>query len=331
MARPSLFAYRLPSLHQLRVAVAALFAAMSLVAPAQTITSTATNGPITISIHARTSDGKLPLDAICTVVEPQGQQAAYSPPPLPLAGSSGDWVATNVPPGYYEIWVRGTNYADDIHNILQFFHATSGSNYSISFALSRGATFSGRVFDADTGRPVANAIILGETQFGIRDLRTDAAGRFEIAHVTGSLRIEAQSTNLVGQVASMEPAAEDAVVTVPDFQLHAGGWISGRITRPNDAPQGTYATIKPVFEGSMPSNWIIPEALCKPDDTFLAGPLPPGPCILRVEWQQVIIKGGPNPAQRWHADGEITGIKVEAGKETTGVVIETKSVPPAGP
>jgi hypothetical protein len=292
--------------------------------PAQTITTTPTNGPTTITIHARTTDGKLPVDVSCTVVQPQGQQLVFSmPQPLSLIGKSGDWTATNVPPGTYEVFLS-PNYAEDIHSIVQFLGVKAGSNYSIDFVLSRGATFKGRVLDAATGEPIAKAIVYGETEARSYDLRTDAEGHYELPHITGTLRIEALTTNRVAQIVKLDAAAEDSTVSIPDIRLQHGGWISGRVERPAEVESNAFAKVSLEIQGSLPNNSVIYEAYAGADGTFRTGPLPSGTYTLHAEWRERVSKGG--PSQNWQAKGSVSGVTVIVGQDTTNAFIPTKMI-----
>ena len=159
--------------------------------PAPIITTTPTNGPTTITVHARTTDGKLPVGVSCTVIQPQGQFLTFPiPQPLSLIGTSVDWLATNVPTATYEVYVRGTNYAEDRNSIIQFFSVKTNTHYSIDFVLSRGATFKGRVLDDATGKPIANAILFARTGGSSQNPHTDKEGRYELSHIAGTLSIE---------------------------------------------------------------------------------------------------------------------------------------------
>jgi hypothetical protein len=293
----------------------------------QNITTTPTNGPMTITIHARTTDGKLPADVSCTVVQPQGQRLVFPmPQPLSLVGKSGDWTATNVPSGVYEVVLRSPNYAEDAHSIVQFLRVEAGSNYSIDFVLSRGATFKGRVLDDATGKPIARAVVYGMTE-RIYDIRTDAEGRYELPHIIGILKIESLTTNHVAQTVKLDAAAEGSTVTVPDIRLAHGGWISGRVERPAEVESNAFATVSLEIQGSSPTNSVIGDAYAHADGTFRTDPLPSGTYTLLAEWRERISKGG--PSQAWQANGSVTDIKVIAGQDTSSVLIPTKITIPA--
>ena len=111
--------------------------------PRPVITTTLTNGPTTVTIHARTTDGKVPVDVSCIVVS--GRPTRLPQPEfLSILGKSGDWTATNVPPGLYVVFLESTNYIKESssHEALDI---EAGTNYTINFALSNGGWISGRV------------------------------------------------------------------------------------------------------------------------------------------------------------------------------------------
>jgi hypothetical protein len=267
-------------------------------APAETITTTPTNGPTTITIHARTTDGKLPVDVICTVVQPVRQIfSGPMPQPLSLVGKSGDWTVTNVPQGFYAVHLQSSNYVEDTHS-SQLISVKAGNNYSIDFVLSRGAKFKGRVLDAATGKPIAKAVVYGMTEVPrIYDIRTDAEGRYELPHITGALKVEALTTNHVAQIVQFDAAAEGSTVSIPDIRLQHGGWISGRVKRPAEVESNASATVSLEIQGSLPTNSVIYDAYAGADGTFRAGPLPSGTYTLQAEWRERVSKGG--PLQTW--------------------------------
>jgi hypothetical protein len=294
---------------------------------AQTITTTPTNGPTTITIHARTTDGKLPVDVSCKVVQATGQ--FLSDPthqPLSLVGKSGDWTAANVTPEIYEVVSRSPNYAEDMHSIVQYLSVKAGSNYFIDFVLSRGATFKGRVLDDATGKPIANAI-LSISEGSSQNPRTDAEGRYELSHIAGKLIIDAQTTNHVMQRIYVDGAAEDSTVSVPDIRLQHGGWISGRVEPPAEVESNAFVTVSLEIQGSLPTNALIHDTYPRTDGTFRTGSLPPGIYTLRAEWRKGDMKGGSR--QTLQAKGSVSGIKVIVGQDTSNVLIPTKWTIPA--
>jgi hypothetical protein len=309
-------------LHSLVVLCVATFTST-----AQTITTTPTNGPTTITVHARTTDGKLPVDVNCTIVEPQGQFLNFPiPQPLALIGKSGDWTATNVPPGNYEVVLRGTNYAEDMHSIIQFLFVKTNTRYSIDFVLSRGATFKGRVLDDATGKPIANGILFCGTGGPSQNPRTDEEGHYELIHIASALIIDARTTNHVIQRNYVGGAAEDSTVSIPDIRLQHGGWISGRVERPADVESNASARVTLEIQGRLPTNSLIEDAFTRKGDTFRTYPLPPGTYTLHADWQ---LHGKGGPRQTWQAKGSVSGIKVTVGQDTSNVLIPTKMIVPA--
>lgn len=291
---------------------------------AQTITTTPTDGPTTITIHARTKDGKLPVDVTCTAYEQQGQRAVFPiPQPLSFVGKSGDWAATNVPPGVYGVNLRSPNYAEDSHSIAQV-AVKVGNNYSIDFVLSRGATFKGRVLDDATGKPIAKAVVYGMTEH-FYDTCTDAEGRYELPHITGTLKVEVATTNHVAQVVRLDEAAEDSTVTVPDIRLQHGGWISGRVESPAGVKNHISGTVSLEIQGNMPASSMRNTAFWT--DSFRTRPLPAGTYTLNAKWGDLHGKGGPPP--KWRAQGSVSDIKVIVGQDTTNVFIPNQMAAPA--
>ena len=289
--------------------------------PAPIITTTPTNGPTTITVHARTKDGKVPVGVSCVVVQPQGQQLFFPmPQPLPLVGSSGDWTATNVPPGNYEVVLRGTNYAEDRNSIIQFFDFKTNTHYSIVFVLSRGATFKGRVLDDATGKPIEGAYIYASASRSY-DAHTDQEGRYAFFHIADEFYIDASTTNHVMRRISLRAQDEDSTISVPDIRLRHGGWISGRVKRPAEVESNASAMVALAIQGSLPKNSLIEEAFTRKDDTFRTHPLPPGTYTLDAEWHYL---GKGDPRQTWQAKGSVSNIVVIAGRETTNVFIPTK-------
>ncbi len=299
-------------------------AASSLLA--QTIATTPHNGPTTISIHARTTDGNLPVDVNCTIGKMLGQQELITmSPPLSLVGKNGDWTAANVPPEVYEVVLRGSNYTQ---SVVQFLPVKSGFNYSIGFVLSRGATFKGRILDDATSKPIAEARVNGEPEHSAScHVRTDTEGRYEVSHITGALRIEVQTSNHVAQIISVDSAAEDSTITVPDIRLKHGGRIVGRVEHPAEVERNAIARVSLEIQGGLPANTAIEIAYARADGAFRTQPLPPGTYTLHAEWRNRGGKGGRR--QTWKAKGSTTDIQVIVGQDTTNVLISTKLTNPA--
>jgi hypothetical protein len=113
-------------------------------AAAQTITTAPTNGLTTITVQARTKDGKVPVHVDCVIdqpVPPAFTNQFHSWPPS-VVGTSRDWMATNVPSGIFDVVLLDTNddYAKDVHNSARL-SIGAGTNYTVDFVLSNGADF----------------------------------------------------------------------------------------------------------------------------------------------------------------------------------------------
>ena len=309
-------------------------------APAQTITTTPTNGPTTITVHARTKDGKVPVGVSCefgkslvkaqNALTPQWSEDSKSQMPS-FVGTNGDWIATNVPSGYLALSVvlRSTNYAEDSHT-EKIFNIHAGTNYAINFVLSRGATFKGRVLDDSTGKPIAQ-IVVQDNSLNYVNI-TDSEGRYEWRHGADAFEIHVIETNYVWQVIKMDATAEDSTVTTPDIRLQLGGWISGRVEHPtklekleSDLGIKADAMVMPKIQGSLANNSVIDSVFYMTNDTFRVGPLPTGNYTLHSGWQQRGWIGGKLP--QWSASGSVSNITVIAGQETANVFIPTKVNP----
>ena len=286
--------------------------------PIHTITATPTNGPTTVTLRARTKDGKLPLDANYINFRRVDQPQDLPPQMLSFVGTGGDWTATKAPPGSYGVVLENTNYVEGERD-FQTLSIEAGTNYIIDFVLSNGATFTGRILDATTGKPIAGADVRGNTGTRFHSVRTDAEGRYEISHVTGGLKINASDPNHVTQIFKLDAAGEDSTVSVPDIRLQRGGRISGRVERPADMEDNARAFVSVEIQGRFPTNSDICGAYGEADGTFRTGPLPPGIATLHASWEPAFVSG--NAVATWQSIGTVSNINVTAGKNTTKVVI----------
>ena len=285
--------------------------------PAPIITTTPTNGPTTITVHARTMDGKLSVDVSCTVVSVSHTSPLEAHLPPSFVGTNGDWTATNVTPWRYEVLLRSPNYAEENREFV----VKAGTNYSINFVLSRGATFKGRVLDDATGKPIADQYISAYSSTGITpgNIRTDAEGRYELPPVAGTLEIDILTANYVEHVVKLDAGAEDSTVTVPDIRLKRGGWISGRVERPAEVKSNLFIPmIKCELQGPLPTNSEINYVLIHTDGTFHTDQLPPGTYTLHAALPEGV---GPPYSE---VNGIVSNINVIAGQDTTNVFIPIK-------
>jgi hypothetical protein len=300
--------------------------------PAPTITTTPTNGPTTITVHARMKDGKLPAGMKCIVVSMTGPVA---PPPavgsrrepelLNVIGTVGDWMVTNIPPGTCKVELQSTNHAQDLFG-YQSLSIEAGTNYCVNFVLARGASFKGRVLDDATGKPIADIPIgNGVTVFSSGDTYTDTEGRYELPGIVSSLviRLGWTTNDYVHPDIKMDAADEGSTVSVPDIRLKHGGWISGRVERPAEVGGNANAWITLEFQGSWPINSMSNYAQPHDDGTFRTDPLPPGTYTLHARWLQNPFVKDDSP-QNLLALGSVSNINVIAGQDTTNVLIPTK-------
>ncbi len=288
--------------------------------PAPIITTTPTNGPTTITVHARTTDGKLPVDVSCTVVSVSHTSPVEAHLPPSFVGTNGDWTATNVTPWRYEVFLRSPNYAEENREFV----VRAATNYTINFVLSKGATFKGRVLDDATGKPIAEQFLEAcPSTHDLVGISTDAEGRYKFPPITGALRINVVTTKYVPQEIKLDEAEEGSTVTVPDIRLKQGGWISGRVERPAGMKSNlSFITmIKFELQGPLPTNSVIDVAFMKRDGTFRSAefdPLPPGTYTLHAALPEGL---GPPYSE---VNGSVSNITVIAGQDTTNVFIPTK-------
>lgn len=107
-----------------------------------TVTTMPTNGPTTLTVHARTKDGTVPVWVSCFIAiggppyPPKGQS-------ISILGKSGDWTAANVSPGYYEVHLQDTN---DYMNWTSYAGPVEAeTNYTFDFVMPNEGWISGRV------------------------------------------------------------------------------------------------------------------------------------------------------------------------------------------
>ncbi len=142
---------------------------------------------------------------------------------------------------------------------------------------------------------------------------TDANGEFHVPHAaTGIQTIRVDYTNFVSQRVTFAPGPDGASVTAPDVVLHVGGWISGRIVLPKDAPRQVEGTVNATIQGDLPADPVVyPVASILPDGSFRIGPLPRGAYTLSSQPHY-------NP---WWARGMTNDVKVEPSQETSNVLL----------
>lgn len=136
-------------------------------------------------------------------------------------------------------WPRPTSGADEAAEEL------------LEFALDRGSAARGRVIDADTGAPLAGALVFSETDApqpqvsasaralpaSLRAVRTDEDGRFELAHLsTGRQLLRAlHEERAAGWSAPFDHAPWKPMPELV-IALGGGGGIRGEVRRANGEP-----------------------------------------------------------------------------------------------
>jgi hypothetical protein len=290
-------------------------------------------GSATITVKARGIDGSLPVGCYCDVAPDPVRlpQQGPRPPDWPrehpsIVGSNGDWVVYNVMPFQdgWDVRIQATNYAPAQPKRV---YVDSNQKVSISFVLPLGATATGRVMDARTSLPIQGALADG----GHDRQLTDAAGKFTLKLLTSNswIYVRASGQDYVSQMIHPTGLEEGATIALPDAELNKGGWISGRAVAPTDAPPGPFRAEVRLPERRLPYTpgqwWVDPPlyGYGNFNGVFRLGPLPPGYYQLNARFD---LGKSEDP---WQAQGLVGGIKVDAGHDTTNVVIETKTTRPS--
>ncbi len=290
-------------------------------------------GTAKIIVKARFRDGTKPVSAKCLLhicmlsqMRPPMARESEGRRIVPaVVGADGDWTIYNVPEGSWTVEVSGYDFAWTYEaNQSGRIELTAGEEKLVALTLLRGGSVSGRVVYADTAKPASGNSVITVGLGAKRRSTTDAEGHYIVRHVApGRNRISAQAEGYVCGRSEEVEVKDEATVVAPDIQLRRGGWISGRVVRPKDAPSdGTLrASIEPHFHGEPPSDAVIATEWVREREDynlhFRLGPLPPGSYTLEAN-----LRSGGKMIAGKHWRGEVKGIQVQVGKETGDVVIE---------
>jgi len=301
-------------------------------------------GPaIRVVVHARGRDGSRPVGARCIInewLEAEFQRTRRTPPRPEVQGADADWTISHVGTGTWIIRVEADGYARMDQSTERRVRLTPAGQLGVSpsaegarvlgsqgvtlqLELLRGGSVTGRVIDADTGKPIAG-VTVGEDVISRRHDETNAGGRYTVRHVVGP-GVSLAATDVdgwyrLGRSAGVE-VDDGQAVTAPDISLWRGGRISGRVVLPNGAPPWVRncGRVVPRLKGeSGPAEGYIERRL-NPDDTFSTAPLLPGTYTLEFN-----VSSGWEPQEIYR--GEAADVTVEAGKVTKDVAIAVQRV-----
>ena len=169
--------------------------------------------------------------------DPNGSQVSWDD-----TDANGEYKLTGLPTAEFELEA----YADRfVNQWMTVSISVAGAVLTADFALSRGATISGRVIDAETGLPIGKVEIEAREDSDSHPnvyASTDADGRFSLKGLAaGSYRIEAKAygqgyirqfhddTALWG-LARLVTVAETEVIADISFELRPGATITGTVT-----------------------------------------------------------------------------------------------------
>lgn len=272
----------------------------------------------TLHVSARFADGSRPEGGECYLQPRWGLQAersrdehgAWVEPNV--SGGDGEWVVTHVPIGSWTLKLSGGAFAV----ASEQFAIGPDDDVAISITLASGATVTGRVVDAETGRPLSARVVHN----GRPQTNTDADGWYTLKHVAlGQARpVRAYLDGYAPRWLEYLDLTENGTTIAPDIKLIRAGTLTGRVVMPDGRPLAenvtAYVDIRP--ESELPPG-VIHEtrATARDDGTFEVPFRAPGSNTLEVTAGPVEGRQGPF-WPRWIATVE--HVIVKAG-ETTDV------------
>ena len=163
----------------------------------------------------------------------------------------GTYVLLGLPEGVLEITINGRGYIEERTRVT-IRGQTPIEDFNLT--LSLGASIAGRVFDEDTGFPIANldvhAVSLPDRSHVAWE-RTDADGRFTLSGVApGLFDVVAEGRGYVPHQQRVSVLDRERVTGL-EMGLGAGGTVSGRVT---DAATGA-----PVAGATVRHSWVDTE------------------------------------------------------------------------
>ena len=283
-------------------------------------------GTFKINVRARAADGAKPIGSQCDIQWDHGQAEVPSqtqPKPV-VEGADGDWVIYNVTPDHWYVTIQADDFAWSFDANTKRLNLRKAEDVSLNFTLLRGSTVKGKVVDGVTGKPIKGALVTGGDWDRCRD-ETDAHGQFTVKHLNAgkSVSMRVRKDGYVPVWSPQVAVQEGETGTVADTKLLQGGWISGRIIAPADAPQDGSVTggVMPKFEDQekqWPQSAIGSINTTDRKHTFRLGPLQPGAYTLEA-WLGTGKPWPGHPYRSWK--GKVQHVQVEAGKETKNVEI----------
>ena len=156
----------------------------------------------------------------------------------------GTYTLLAVPEGVLEISARGRGYIEERTKVTIRGQAPIED---FDLTLSLGSSIAGRVFDRDTGFPIANlevhAVVPPNRQHVAWE-RTDADGRFTLSGIApGLIDVVAQGQDYVPHQQRVSVLDRERVTGL-EMELSAGGTVSGRVTDGATGAPVTRATVR---------------------------------------------------------------------------------------
>jgi hypothetical protein len=299
---------------------------------AETKTPQIQPGTFKITIRARAVDGAKPIGSQCHIESDQPQQVVRSKPQEPdVRGADGDWVIYNVTRDKWYVTILADDFAWSLEANTRRLNLQKAEDLTLNFTLLRGSTIQGRVVEGVTGKPIKGALVSGGDWDRCRD-ETDGKGRFTVKHLNPgkSVGVMVKKKDYVPMWSPVAPVEEGGTATVADTKMFPGGWISGRIVAPADAPNdgSVNGGLMPRFEDKEKqwANSVIESIRTgNSKEGFRLGPLQPGTYTLEA-WLNTGKPWPGHPHRSWK--GKIQHVQVELGQETKSIEIpvqETKN------
>lgn len=251
--------------------------------------------PASLSGSVRDGDGH-PLQAFRVILLRELElPRTASPQSFEFAATGGAFELQVQSPGSWTVFVQAEGFALWTRESLSLGERAQ----SLEVVLEPGAALAGRVLDAQSGMPLAGAVVVSEgdvpsmlLSFDLDDCpsnpaaltRSDAQGRFRLEHLARRPTVlRAVHRGFAPQwSAPIVPGADAGEI---ELRMEHGGAVAGRVEREDGSPWAGVGIV------AMPQRSLfgLPrrshgQALCDASGAYRIEDLPPGACVVvRVE------------------------------------------------
>ena len=213
-------------------------------------------------VSGQVTDAETGAPLIATITFPDTPREA-------VPTSPGGTYKVSLTPGNYRIRADAPDYRWREQNIV----LKDGDKISLNFPLSKKpmAKITGRIYDAETNRPVIANIMFPQTEFPT--VASDTSGFFNIDLAPGTFRVRVEATDYLPEEKVVDLKENETQVF--DVALHKGGILTGKVS---EFETGKPLLAQIIFEGTQ-----IPKATTEPNTGIYKAPVPPGTYTVRVE------------------------------------------------